>query len=483
LICTLRYFVGRSYPFHIFLGGLGSGMISLLIEHPSRRAELTTYTFANQLPEAIYRMLAIRGYLPLIRFGDVLAFVAAMTTICYFYYHQPSEHMNGIGRFMKFLLGDSKRDGYRSKDEKLSDSNGHDNNHSNNVHDHNGHITSLNEDDDHNGISSSRSLYTRDVSRISPIAMDAGAEDDNDPTVHTIPEHEKLLFSNGKKKSSSIQWPLSTFDLLRKAGFFSLTKRASLDTTITFLRGFGIGFSLRGGLAFLSNLLGKTMFLRPKQLILSSFGRNAIEFGMFIATLVATWRGVLYLLQLLTIFRNARRSMIRNDMELLDVRSPNGAKQNSLFLCSSEEQISSLKLAWRELLSRRSHHPLHSMIAGACSGLSIVFARSSDISMYFFSKALEAVYNLSLAQGILKSIPFGGYAAFCLGCGVLFYCAVLEPFNIRSSYFGFLNKASGNRFYNFEELARKTNSSLFQRSGFQYTKRNKSSSTENLPLS
>ena len=89
-----------------------------MVENPSRRGELATYTFANQLLEvcrrlnslfythqvlklklffssvlshvqAMWRLLAVRGYLPSTQYGDVLAFMAAMGGICYFYNHDP----------------------------------------------------------------------------------------------------------------------------------------------------------------------------------------------------------------------------------------------------------------------------------------------------------------------------------------------------------------------------------------------------------
>jgi len=187
-------------------------------------------------------------------------------------------------------------------------------------------------------------------------------------------------------------------------------------TLRSFFRGFMIGCGLRGSLTFLSLLFLNKMYKNPKKLLELSFGPKTTSFGLFLAFFVSAWKGVACLL------RNVR---VHDD-------------------------------------------EFNSLIAGFLAGISIIFSRSTEISMYCLSKGVEAVFNACVNRGLLKSLPHGEVLLFSLGTGLIFYNCTLEPFNLRFSYWNFLLSLSGGRFSQFENIAKVYQSAGFLKSGFKY---------------
>jgi len=89
--------------------------------------------------------------------------------------------------------------------------------------------------------------------------------------------------------------------------------------------------------------------------------------------------------------------------------------------------------------------------------------------MYIYSKAVEAVFNSFVSRGFLKPIPNGESIVFAICGGLLFYNSVLEPYNLRRSYWNFLVKASNGRYNQFEPVARTYKPQYFKKTGFTYS--------------
>jgi len=182
------------------------------------------------------------------------------------------------------------------------------------------------------------------------------------------------------------------------------------------IRGFLLGFGARGSLSFLSGLVFKRMYKTPRKLLELSLGKETMRFGLFVGSLVGLWKGI--------------------DCFLRNIRV-------------HDDQINSI-------------------VAGVIAGLSILFSRSSELSMYVFSKAIEALVLSLVKRGILKSIPNMDVILFAIGTGIVFYSCCLEPFNLRPSYWRFMRSVSGSRFDQFETIAKVYQSIGFLRTGFRY---------------
>jgi len=183
-----------------------------------------------------------------------------------------------------------------------------------------------------------------------------------------------------------------------------------------FFRGFMIGCGLRGTLTFLSLLFLKKMYRNPKKLLELSFGSKTTNFGLFLGFFVGCWKGIACLL------RNIR---VRDD-------------------------------------------EINSIVAGAVAGLSILFSRSTEISMYCLSKGVEAIFVSMTKKGVMKPLPHPDVFMFAIGTGIIFYCCSLEPYNLRPSYWRFMRSVSGGRFDQFEMIAKVHRSIGFLQSGFKY---------------
>jgi len=195
---------------------------------------------------------------------------------------------------------------------------------------------------------------------------------------------------------------------IRKTSFIDIIK----DTS----RGFLMGFAFRGSLNLVSNML----INRSRSGILkASFGKSTRDFALFLAAFVGGWRGVPQIMKYL----------------------------------------------------RNKDDDWNHVIGGAVAGLSIAFSRSSDITMYFVAKAMETIFNELAKRNIVKKIKYGEVALFSLAVGVIFYCSVLEPFNLRPSYWYFLHRMSKGRYDQFEEIARIWKPEFFEKTGFTYSKK------------
>jgi len=176
-----------------------------------------------------------------------------------------------------------------------------------------------------------------------------------------------------------------------------------------------MGLAFRGSINLVSNLL----FKKSKVGILkSSFGKPTLDFALFLASFIGSWRGIPHLMKYL----------------------------------------------------RNRDDNLNYLVGGAVAGISILFSRSNDITMYFLAKAMETIYDELAKRNIVKKFTYGDVALFSLAVGVVFYCSVLEPYNLRPSYWIFLHRMSKGRYNQFEEIARVWRPEFFEKTGFTYSK-------------
>ena len=79
------------------------------------------------------------------------------------------------------------------------------------------------------------------------------------------------------------------------------------------------------------------------------------------------------------------------------------------------------------------------LLAGLISGLSMLWFRSSVISVYIAGKALEELYFKAVGEGWLPKFYYGDAVLYALACGILFHTVFLEGHNIRFPYWNFIN--------------------------------------------
>jgi ABC-type Co2+ transport system permease subunit len=167
-----------------------------------------------------------------------------------------------------------------------------------------------------------------------------------------------------------------------------------------FVKGFAMGYIIKGTIACLP-LLSKTSILFDKQqrheFFSAAWGKTTLKFGLFVG------------------------------------------------LLSSVTRIFQCLLRWL----RNKDDGLNIGFSAFIAGLSSIFGKSVEISMYFVAKACEALFNALISRGILKPLPLGEALLFAVSTGILFYAATFEPHNMRPSYLAFVFRVSLGKFRDF----------------------------------
>ncbi|XP_076024850.1 transmembrane protein 135 [Genypterus blacodes] len=89
---------------------------------------------------------------------------------------------------------------------------------------------------------------------------------------------------------------------------------------------------------------------------------------------------------------------------------------------------------------------LHALIAGFLAGLSMFFYKSTSISMYLFSKLVEALYFKGIEAGRFPYFPHADTFLYAVSTAICFQAAVMEVQNLRPSYWKFLLRLTKGRF-------------------------------------
>ncbi|XP_046848980.1 transmembrane protein 135-like [Xenia sp. Carnegie-2017] len=87
---------------------------------------------------------------------------------------------------------------------------------------------------------------------------------------------------------------------------------------------------------------------------------------------------------------------------------------------------------------RRKRDSLNSLMAGAASGLSLLFYRSSTISLYLLTKVLEIVLKNGQLEGYIPFLPHVDVIVYTISTATIFHMCFLHPLSVRPSYWKFI---------------------------------------------
>ncbi|XP_018408757.1 PREDICTED: transmembrane protein 135 isoform X2 [Nanorana parkeri] len=89
---------------------------------------------------------------------------------------------------------------------------------------------------------------------------------------------------------------------------------------------------------------------------------------------------------------------------------------------------------------------LHALIAGFLAGISMMFYKSTTISMYLASKLVEIMYFKGIEAGRVPYFPHADSVIYAVSTAICFHAAVLEVQNLRPSYWKFLLRLTKGKF-------------------------------------
>ncbi|XP_032151720.1 transmembrane protein 135 isoform X3 [Sapajus apella] len=89
---------------------------------------------------------------------------------------------------------------------------------------------------------------------------------------------------------------------------------------------------------------------------------------------------------------------------------------------------------------------LHAIIAGFLAGISMMFYKSTTISMYLASKLVETMYFKGIEAGKVPYFPHADTIIYCISTAICFQAAVMEVQTLRPSYWKFLLRLTKGKF-------------------------------------
>ncbi|XP_057409662.1 transmembrane protein 135 isoform X3 [Balaenoptera acutorostrata] len=89
---------------------------------------------------------------------------------------------------------------------------------------------------------------------------------------------------------------------------------------------------------------------------------------------------------------------------------------------------------------------LHAIIAGFLAGISMMFYKSTTISMYLASKLVETMYFKGIEAGKVPYVPHADTIIYSISTAICFQAAVMEVQTLRPSYWKFLLRLTKGRF-------------------------------------
>ncbi|XP_060033375.1 transmembrane protein 135 isoform X2 [Erinaceus europaeus] len=89
---------------------------------------------------------------------------------------------------------------------------------------------------------------------------------------------------------------------------------------------------------------------------------------------------------------------------------------------------------------------LHAIIAGFLAGISMMFYKSTTISMYLASKLVETMYFKGIEAGKVPYFPHADTIIYSISTAICFQAAVMEVQNLRPSYWKFLLRLTKGKF-------------------------------------
>ncbi|XP_041088551.1 transmembrane protein 135-like [Polyodon spathula] len=89
---------------------------------------------------------------------------------------------------------------------------------------------------------------------------------------------------------------------------------------------------------------------------------------------------------------------------------------------------------------------LHALVAGFLAGISMMFYKSTSISMYLASKLVETMYFKGIEAGKFPYFPQADTVIYAISTAICFQAAVMEVQSLRPSYWKFLLRLTKGRF-------------------------------------
>nr|XP_033338609.1 transmembrane protein 135-like isoform X1 [Megalopta genalis] len=109
-----------------------------------------------------------------------------------------------------------------------------------------------------------------------------------------------------------------------------------------------------------------------------------------------------------------------------------------------------LSCSLRRLFQKDSSH--YAFPAGFISGLAFMSYGGNTIALYFMWKALQLLWNDLVEKQIVPEVKWFVIFLYCFSTAVLFHVAIIEPQNLRPSYWKFLCNISGDRIANMSRI-------------------------------
>ncbi|XP_008191026.1 transmembrane protein 135 isoform X2 [Tribolium castaneum] len=89
--------------------------------------------------------------------------------------------------------------------------------------------------------------------------------------------------------------------------------------------------------------------------------------------------------------------------------------------------------------------PSYAIPAGLIAGTAFTRYPDTTVSLYVMWKLAQITYIMGINKGIVPRVPGFTEFLYCFSTAVLFHAALLEPTNLRPSYWKFLHSISGGR--------------------------------------
>ncbi|XP_043547500.1 transmembrane protein 135 isoform X4 [Chiloscyllium plagiosum] len=160
----------------------------------------------------------------------------------------------------------------------------------------------------------------------------------------------------------------------------------------SFIRMFSVGYLIQCCLRIPSAL--RHLFTKPSRLLSALYNKENFQLGAFLGSFVSIYKGV------------------------------------------------SCFLRWM----RNLDNELHALIAGFLAGMSMMFYKSTTISMYLASKLVEAMYFKGIEAGKCPYVAHADTVIYAISTAICFQAAVMEVQNLRPSYWKFLLRLTKGRF-------------------------------------
>ena len=95
---------------------------------------------------------------------------------------------------------------------------------------------------------------------------------------------------------------------------------------------------------------------------------------------------------------------------------------------------------------RGVNDPNHSILAGLLAGTSAAFYPNSSVVYYLAWKTLETMYYEGVKERLLPYIPGFAVLIYSFSTSILFHAGVLEPHNLKPSYWKFLMRITNKKY-------------------------------------